>query len=54
MTQNTAIKKLKNAVKKLDTESAHIVADDIIVTFLKSNGYKKLAAAYEAVPKWYS
>lgn len=38
----------------LCTEEAHIEADNILVEFLRENGYTELADTYENIPKWYA
>lgn len=37
-----------------DIEASHIVADEVLIEFLKEHGFSKLAEVYNAVTKWYS
>lgn len=37
-----------------DPETAHSVADDLLVKLLKELGFEKLVKEYKNVPKWYS
>lgn len=37
-----------------DVEMLHLQADDLLINFLKSLGYKDLARAYNRVDKWYA
>lgn len=47
---------LRETIAKVtgDTESEHLTADYVLVEFLNSKGYVKLADAWEEVPKWYA
>ena len=45
---------LLEALEGEDTESEHIVADNIIIKALRLLGQYKLAEEYDAIPKWYS
>lgn len=37
-----------------DTESDHSAADRLLITFLRTNGYRAIADAYAAVDKWFA
>jgi phage-related protein len=37
-----------------DTERAHRRADNLLIEFLKEEGYVELIEAYEKVNKWYA
>lgn len=37
-----------------DIEIAHSEADEILIRFLRANGYSRLADEYEDVEKWYA
>jgi hypothetical protein len=37
-----------------DTERAHRRADNLLIEFLKEEGYTELIEAYEKVNKWYA
>jgi hypothetical protein len=50
MTEEEAIKRLKELQVEDDTESAHGEADDIILSFCP----KSVAEEYAKVPKWYA
>lgn len=43
-----------DVMKGDDAEIAHIMADAMLVEFLKSCGYRRSAEAFERLPKWYS
>jgi len=58
MTSKEAIQKLesiKGYEKDGTNDNAHIRADEILLDFLKSNGYESVALAYEAISSgfWY-
>lgn len=37
-----------------DTESDHSAADRLLITFLRTNGYRSIADAYASIPKWFA
>ena len=37
-----------------DPEAGHSKADDVLVKFLRSLGYNRLADAWDAIEKWYA
>ena len=49
MTQDEAIEKMKQL--PTDAEGAHILADRILLDFLRSNGFGALADAHDALHK---
>lgn len=55
MTEETALRRLRRLAKLDDTESAHAEGDRVLVAFLRTNGYKAIADAWnEITPKWYA
>ena len=60
MTEEEAIIKMREPIEKdnLDNEWIHINADEVLVEFLKTNGFRKIADAYEDVQNdidfWYA
>ena len=56
MQDDILLKVLSNILLELDTESAHIKADELIIKVLKDEGYAKLAKAYEQASEefWYA
>ena len=56
MTEREAIEKLKKIDENPNTERRHVDADELIVTFLKDQGYNELADVYEDITNdvWYS
>jgi hypothetical protein len=54
MTRDEAIAKLKEAAKSVDTERAHVVADDVLCDLLTALGYEDVVAAWGKVDKWYA
>lgn len=60
MTEQDAIQELSVIADKLETkpgydeEPAHAEADEVLIEFLKANGYAKLAEAYDSIPKWFA
>lgn len=55
MTKNDVIEKLLECQVSDDTETAHMYADDLLCTFLKSLGYDDVVEAYQGVqPKWFA
>ena len=53
MTRKEAIEELKKAAY-LETETAHINADDILCKLLADLGYTDVLEEYYKVPKWYA
>lgn len=58
MTEDEAIAKL-DALGSADIEVTYIDADDVLVAFLRANGFERVAQAYEEVQKrcngfWYA
>jgi len=48
-----AIDDLKEQQKNLDTECAHIKADNILCDLLKDIGFGEVVIEYEKINKWY-
>ena len=48
------VEKLKVLTLDTDVEHIHGEADKILVQFLRTIGFKSVAAAYEKVKKWYA
>ena len=51
MTKEELITELKRANKNLDTECAHLKADDLLIEYIGDEDIKK---AYGKVEKWYA
>ena len=51
---NEAIKRLKEADKIGDEETAHVIADRVLCELLKELGYQSVVDAFDDVSKWYS
>jgi hypothetical protein len=49
-----AIKKLEKLTENSDYEVAHIEADDVLCTVLRTMGYNTLVDTYDRVGKWYA
>ena len=54
MTRKETLDGLKKAQKDDDKERAHIVADDILCSFLKDEGFQDIVGEYRKVKKWYA
>ena len=55
MSKDEIIEMLLECQVSYDTEEAHIHADDLLCTFLKSLGYDDVVDAYQGVqPKWFA
>lgn len=54
MTEDEAIKALKECQNDGDTEAAHSNADDILCALLKELGYQNVVDEWNKVPKWYA
>lgn len=55
MIKDEIIEKLLECQVSDDIEEAHIHADDLLCTFLKSLGYEDVVEAYQGVqPKWFA
>jgi hypothetical protein len=58
MTKDQAIKQL-NAIPNGDVEAAHIAADQVLLEFLRANGFAEVADAWTTLEKrcdgfWYA
>ena len=53
MSREEVLIKLKEATD-MDTETGHVVADEILCKFLASLGYQDIVDAYEKIDKWYA
>ena len=56
MTEDEAVQKLKKAEATGDNEAMHGVADDVLVNFIRANGFTKLADQFESMSRyfWYA
>ena len=56
MNEKEAIDKLKKFKKEYndDIEELHIKADEVLIEFLESNGYKKLTRLWESIEKYFA
>ena len=48
------VQQMKTCQKMTDTKHAHVMADEVVLQFLKNSGYIGLAHEYAKVRKWYS
>ena len=53
ITKEEAISQLLEA-KNYDVEGGHMIADKILIKFLRSLGYDDVCDAWEQIDKWYS
>lgn len=56
MNEQEALNKLKEIALDEDTEVRHIKADELIIDFLRANGFKELSMAYTKLTDdvWYA
>lgn len=54
MTYQEYVDVMNLIVMDRDTERAHRRADNLLIEFLKEEGYVELIEAYEKVNKWYA
>ena len=58
MTEQEAIAKIKSLIDSQDNELAHVIRDEVLIQFLKDNGFKELAEAAETIEDticfWYA
>ena len=53
MTREQALKELAEC-DKLDTECAHLNADEVLCQLLRSLGYDDVVDAWDKLDKWYA
>lgn len=58
MTHNEAMDELRTIFRNCqyndDIDKLRTMADKIIASFLRDNGYGEMADLYESIPKWYA
>jgi hypothetical protein len=51
MSKPELLKILRQLAKSTDTETAHVAADDAVLTYLND---REIATAYRRITKWYA
>ena len=54
MTEKDVLERLKRLEDEMDTEEAHVQADELLCAFLRDLGYASIVDAYEDIYKWYA
>ncbi len=54
MTEEKAVNALKNCQKDIDSEGAHIDADDILCALLKALGYGDVVSEHRKVRRFFA
>ena len=54
MNSSDAVKELIELQSETDTETAHILADDVLCDMLESLGFHEVVTEYQKIAKWHA